>query len=47
AALAAALPVARAGAAALSSAARSRYEHTFHPDVVTSQLIDIYSTLTP
>ncbi len=43
AALAAALPVARAGAAALAPAARARYERTFHPDVVTKQLIDIYA----
>ncbi|MGC4772025.1 glycosyltransferase family 4 protein [Micromonospora sp. DT44] len=43
AALAAALPVARAGASALTVAARARYERTFHPDVVTKQLIDIYA----
>ncbi|SCL68014.1 Glycosyltransferase involved in cell wall bisynthesis [Micromonospora eburnea] len=43
AALAAALPVARAGAAALAPAARARYERTFHPDVVTKRLIDIYA----
>ncbi len=43
AALAAALPVAAAGAAALSTAARSRYERTFHPDVVTKRLIDVYA----
>ena len=43
AALAAALPVARAGAAALSAPARLRYEQTFHPDVVTKRLIDIYA----
>lgn len=42
AALAAALPEARAGAAALSGAARLRYERTFHPDVVTKQLLDLY-----
>ncbi|WBB65874.1 glycosyltransferase [Micromonospora sp. WMMD812] len=45
AALAAALPIARAGAAALAPAARTRYERTFHPDVVTRQLIDIYAGL--
>lgn len=45
AALAAALPVARAGAAALAPAARARYERTFHPDVVTKQLIDIYAAV--
>ncbi|QGN46264.1 glycosyltransferase family 4 protein [Micromonospora sp. WMMD558] len=43
AALAAALPLAAAGAAGLASAARSRYERTFHPDVVTKRLIDIYA----
>ncbi|MGV9805503.1 glycosyltransferase family 4 protein [Micromonospora chersina] len=42
-ALAAALPVARAGAAGLAPAARTRYERTFHPDVVTKRLIDIYA----
>jgi glycosyltransferase involved in cell wall biosynthesis len=42
-AMAAALPVARAGAAMLATAARARYERTFHPDVVTKQLIDIYA----
>ncbi len=47
AAMAAALPVARAGAAALAAAARARYERIFHPDVVTSQLLDIYTSLTP
>ncbi|MET7821731.1 glycosyltransferase [Micromonospora zamorensis] len=43
AALAAALPVARAGAPRLALTARARYERTFHPDVVTKQLIDIYA----
>ncbi|WP_089018496.1 glycosyltransferase family 4 protein [Micromonospora coriariae] len=43
AALAAALPVARAGASGLAPAARARYERTFHPDVVTKQLIDVYA----
>ncbi|WP_434742142.1 glycosyltransferase [Micromonospora sp. SH-82] len=47
AALAAALPVAAAGAAALSASARSRYERTFHPDVVTKRLIDVYASLAP
>ena len=46
AALAAALPVARAGAAALAGPARLRYEQTFHPDVVTKRLLDIYAALT-
>jgi glycosyltransferase involved in cell wall biosynthesis len=45
AALAAVLPVALAGAAALAPAARARYERTFHPDVVTKQLIDVYAGL--
>ncbi|RKF24268.1 glycosyltransferase [Micromonospora globbae] len=45
AALAAALPLARAGAATLSAAARARYERTFHPDVVTGQLVDVYAGL--
>ena len=43
AAMAAALPVARAGAARIAPAARARYERTFHPDVVTRQLIDVYA----
>ncbi|MEH0984932.1 glycosyltransferase family 4 protein [Micromonospora sp. CPCC 205556] len=43
AAMAAAFPVARAGAAALSPPARLRYEQTFHPDVVTKRLLDIYA----
>lgn len=45
AAMAAALPVAAAGAAALSGPARLRYERTFHPDVVTKRLIDVYASL--
>ena len=45
AALAAALPVARAGAAALAPAGPARYERTFHPDVVTKRLLDIYAGL--
>ena len=44
-ALAAALPVARAGAAAIAPGARRRYEQAFHPDVVTRRLIDIYRGL--
>ncbi|MFC3503384.1 glycosyltransferase [Micromonospora krabiensis] len=43
AALSAALPLARAGAPAFTQAARLRYERTFHPDVVTKRLIDIYA----
>ncbi|SCF46846.1 Glycosyltransferase involved in cell wall bisynthesis [Micromonospora mirobrigensis] len=46
AALAAALPVARAGAPRLAATARSRYERTFHPDVVIKQHLDIYAALT-
>ncbi|MGC5018956.1 glycosyltransferase family 4 protein [Micromonospora sp. DT47] len=45
AAMAAALPVARAGAPALAAAARARYERTFHPDVVIKQHLDIYADL--
>ena len=44
-ALAAALPIARADAAAVAPAARDRYVRAFHPDVVTRQLIDIYTGL--
>jgi glycosyltransferase involved in cell wall biosynthesis len=39
------LPQARDGAAALSAAARRRYETTFHPDVVTKQLLAVYASL--
>lgn len=46
-ALAAALPVARDGAAALASVARARYEATFHPDVVMKQHLAIYDAVTP
>lgn len=45
-ALAAALPVARAGAAALSGPARARYLDTFTPHRVTEQLLDVYRSLT-
>ncbi|WP_435123834.1 glycosyltransferase [Micromonospora tulbaghiae] len=44
-ALAAALPLASAEARALAGAARSRYERTFHPDVITKRLIDVYAGL--
>ncbi|MGC5331525.1 glycosyltransferase [Micromonospora sp. DT62] len=47
AAMAAALPVARAGAATLAPAARARYERTFHPDVVTKRLLDVYAGVAP
>lgn len=44
-ALAEALPRARAEAPARSGPARQRYLTTFHPDVVTAQLIDVYRGL--
>lgn len=44
-ALAAALPRARAAAGARAGAARARYESTFHPGVVTDQLIAIYRSV--
>jgi glycosyltransferase involved in cell wall biosynthesis len=44
--LAAALPIARADAAAVAPAARDRYLRAFHPEVVTRQLLDIYTGLT-
>ncbi|PTA46389.1 glycosyltransferase family 4 protein [Micromonospora sp. RP3T] len=44
-ALAAALPLAAAEARALAGAARTRYERTFHPDVITKRLIDVYASL--
>ncbi|MFI7072694.1 glycosyltransferase family 4 protein [Micromonospora sediminicola] len=44
-ALAAALPLASADAPVLAGAARSRYERTFHPDVITKRLIDVYAGL--
>ncbi|WP_028569353.1 glycosyltransferase family 4 protein [Salinispora tropica] len=43
AALADALPAAVAEAASRAPAARARYERTFHPDVVTRRLLDIYA----
>ncbi|MFV2018553.1 glycosyltransferase family 4 protein [Micromonospora sp. LOL_023] len=46
AALAAALPLARDGAAALAGVARTRYETTFHPDVVMKQHLAIYDAVT-
>jgi glycosyltransferase involved in cell wall biosynthesis len=45
-ALAAALPVARAEAAGRSKAARNRYLDHFHPDVLTTRLIDVYRGIT-
>lgn len=46
-ALAAALPAARDGAATLASMARSRYERTFHPDVLIRRLIEVYADMRP
>jgi glycosyltransferase involved in cell wall biosynthesis len=43
-ALAAVLPIARAEAAAVAPAARERYLSAFHPDVLTRQLIGVYTT---
>ncbi|GAA5189305.1 glycosyltransferase family 4 protein [Rugosimonospora acidiphila] len=43
--LAAALPVAAAGAAGLSAAARARYEANFTPDVLMKRLLAVYSGL--
>jgi glycosyltransferase involved in cell wall biosynthesis len=45
-ALAAAFPIARSDAAAVAAAARQRYLRSFHPDVLTRQLIEIYNALT-
>jgi glycosyltransferase involved in cell wall biosynthesis len=45
-ALAAALPAALAGAAALAPLARKRYESTFTPDLLTRRLVDVYASLT-
>jgi glycosyltransferase involved in cell wall biosynthesis len=45
AALASALPVARAEAPQLCTAARQRYLTNFHPDVVTTRLLEIYRGL--
>jgi glycosyltransferase involved in cell wall biosynthesis len=42
--LAAALPVARDGAAGLADTARSRYLDTFTPEQVTKRLLDVYAT---
>ncbi|MFD0973427.1 glycosyl transferase family 1, partial [Plantactinospora endophytica] len=38
-----ALPAVRAAAAGVAPLARARYERTFHPDVVTKQLLDVYA----
>lgn len=45
AALAAVLPRAHADAQQRSAVARTRYERTFHPDVVTRKLLDVYAGL--
>lgn len=45
AAVAAALPLARAQAATVAPRARARYQQHFHPDVLTPRLIEIYSEL--
>jgi glycosyltransferase involved in cell wall biosynthesis len=45
AALAGALPVARLAAPDRAPAARLRYQQTFHPEVVTGQLLDLYAGL--
>jgi glycosyltransferase involved in cell wall biosynthesis len=44
-ALADALPRARTEAPSLAAAARSRYLSTFHPDVVTQRLLDVYASV--
>jgi glycosyltransferase involved in cell wall biosynthesis len=44
-ALSGALPAAAAQAPARAVAARARYEATFHPDVVTRQLLGVYRSL--
>jgi glycosyltransferase involved in cell wall biosynthesis len=44
-ALAAALPIARAEAAAFAPAARERYVRAFHPDLLVRQLVQIYGVL--
>jgi glycosyltransferase involved in cell wall biosynthesis len=46
AALAAALPIARVEAARLAAVARERYLRSFHPEVLTARLLDIYARLT-
>jgi glycosyltransferase involved in cell wall biosynthesis len=45
-ALGAALPIARTDAPGVAPAARARYLTAFRSDVLTSQLIEIYTTLT-
>jgi glycosyltransferase involved in cell wall biosynthesis len=43
--LSAALPVAASGAAGLAQAARSRYESTFTPELLTKRLVDTYQSM--
>jgi len=45
-ALAAALPIARSGAADMAAAARDRYVRAFHPDILTRRLVEIYGVIT-
>jgi len=45
AALAEALPRARAEARARAAATRTRYETTFHPEVTTKALLDVYASV--
>jgi glycosyltransferase involved in cell wall biosynthesis len=45
AALAGALAIARTDAVAVAPGARERYLTAFHPDVLTSQLVETYTTL--
>jgi glycosyltransferase involved in cell wall biosynthesis len=45
-ALAAALPVARDGAAELAPVARKRYESTFTPELITNRLLEVYRSVT-
>jgi glycosyltransferase involved in cell wall biosynthesis len=44
-ALAGALPAAGAGAPALADAARTRYQTTFTPDLVTKRLLEVYASV--
>jgi glycosyltransferase involved in cell wall biosynthesis len=44
--LAATLRIARAEASRLAKVARDRYSRLFHPDVLTSRLLDLYNDLT-
>jgi glycosyltransferase involved in cell wall biosynthesis len=46
-ALADALPIARAQAAGMAKVARERYLTTFHPEVLTARLVEVYRDLLP